>query len=317
MQTFALLAADFEKRLPTPADARRPQTLYEPIRYFLALGGKRVRPVLCLMAAELFAPLTDDAWHAASAIEIFHNFTLVHDDIMDASPLRRGQPTLHEKYGTTTGILGGDALCILAYEQLGQIKKPLQPLLAVFNQTALEVCEGQQLDMDFEQRDDVTVADYIEMIRLKTSVLLGCALKMGALIGSASAHSADKLYQFGEALGIAFQLQDDYLDAFGDGAVTGKKPGGDIRSGKKTFLHLTAMENACDDYTSLYAQPSSDEKTAAVLQLFDACGAKAACREQVERYSQKATQALEEVAVVSSRKAALRELTELLLNRKY
>ncbi len=317
MQTFATLAALFEKRLPMPADTRRPETLYEPIRYFLALGGKRVRPVLCLMAAELFAPLTNDAWHAANAIEIFHNFTLVHDDIMDGSPLRRGKPTLHEKYGSTSAILGGDALCILAYEQLGHIKKPLQPLLTVFNQTALEVCEGQQLDMDFEQRSDVTVVDYIEMIRLKTSVLLGCALKMGALLGGASAHSADKLYQFGEALGIAFQLQDDYLDAFGDGAVTGKKPGGDIRSGKKTFLHLTAMQQDCEGYSALYGQPVSDEKVAAISQLFEDCGAKTACREQVEIYSQKAMQALEEVAVISTRKEALRELTAMLLNRKH
>ncbi len=318
MQSFATLVADFEKRLSLPQlTTAQPQSLYEPIRYFLSIGGKRVRPVLCLMAAELFGTLTEDAWRAALAVELFHNFTLAHDDIMDASPLRRGQATMHEKYNLTTGILSGDALCILAYEQLSEVKVPLQPLLRVFNQTALEVCEGQQLDMDFEHRNDVAVADYIEMIRLKTSVLLGCALKLGALIGGASMHSADKLYQFGQALGIAFQLQDDYLDAFGDGAVTGKQPGGDIRSGKKTFLHLTAMERAKEEYATVYAEESSPEKVTSVLRIFEDSGAKAACREQVEIYSAKAAQALEEVAVMGTRKEMLRELTGYLLNRNF
>ena len=317
MHAFADLVAQFESRIANQHFLREtPDTLYGPLRYFISLGGKRVRPVLCLMAAELLGEISEDTWHAATAIELFHNFTLVHDDIMDEAPLRRGQETLHTRFGLTSGILGGDALCILAYEQLTSIKSPLQPLLRTFNQTALEVCEGQQLDMDYEKRQDVSVDDYVEMIRLKTSVLLGCSLKMGALTAGGSMQVADKLYQFGQALGLAFQLQDDYLDAFGETALTGKQPGGDIQSGKKTYLHLKALEANELKYETALQWPAGPEKISAILELYDSTGAKAACRQAVAYYSERAKMFLDEVPVITSRKEKLRELSDYLLHRE-
>ncbi|RYD51738.1 MAG: polyprenyl synthetase family protein [Sphingobacteriales bacterium] len=318
MHTFPELVAAFDTRFAALALPNRPpQTLYEPLRQFLAIGGKRVRPVLCLMAAELLGPIQEDAWNAALAIELFHNFTLVHDDIMDEAPLRRGHPTVHARYGLTSGILGGDALCILAYDYLSQIRKPLQPILEVFNHTALEVCEGQQLDMDFEKQTDVSVADYIEMIRLKTSVLLGGALKIGALLGGASIHVADKLYQFGQSLGIAFQLQDDYLDAFGESDKTGKQPGGDILADKKTFLHLHTLSQNVPGYPDALRQTNPETKIAAVRSCFEISGAQTRCREEVTRYSNEAMQALEDLTIVSARKKPLEALSAFLLDRNY
>ncbi len=317
MHPFPNLVALFEERIAGQYFLRQhPATLYEPLRYFVGLGGKRIRPVLCLMAAELLGEIGEDTWCAATAIELFHNFTLVHDDIMDEAPLRRGQETLHARFGMTSGILGGDALCILAYEQLTAVKSALQPLLRTFNQTALEVCEGQQLDMDYEKRQDVGVEDYVEMIRLKTSVLLGCSLKMGALTAGGSGQVADKLYQFGQALGIAFQLQDDYLDAFGETALTGKQPGGDIQSGKKTYLHLKALEANELNYERALQRPAGPEKIAAILELYESTGAKAACRQAVGQYSEQAKKYLEEVPVMWARKEKLRELSEYLLHRQ-
>ena len=217
MHSFTQLVEQFEQRLsqslPFP---ELPGTLYDPCRYFLQIGGKRVRPVLCLMANELFGEINEDAWHGAIGIELFHNFTLIHDDIMDKAPLRRGKTTVHEKYGLTAGILCGDVMSIYAYDQLAHIEQNLSLILHLFNKTSIEVCEGQQLDMDFESRNDVSIDEYIHMITLKTSVLLACSLKMGALLGGTTEGNANKLYTFGKNLGIAFQLQDDYLDAFGD-----------------------------------------------------------------------------------------------------
>ncbi|MBS1614627.1 MAG: polyprenyl synthetase family protein [Bacteroidetes bacterium] len=320
MHRFSELAAQFEAHLSQSGICSgQPDTLYEPCRYLLSLGGKRIRPTLCLMGAELFDALSEEAFHAALAIELFHNFTLVHDDIMDKAPLRRGRPTIHARNGLTAGILCGDLLCIEAYSQLSKLSNALPQVLRMFNQTAAEVCEGQQLDMDFEPRQDVRVEEYIRMIELKTSVLLAASLKMGALIGGATGQAADKLYTFGRTLGIAFQLQDDYLDAFGDSDKLGKQTGGDILADKKTFLHLKAMEHLDEkDRQTLMRWQGREgaEKLPHTLELFRKSGADERCREAVAAYSQRAFDALEEVAVLSKRKHALKELAEMLLLRE-
>jgi geranylgeranyl diphosphate synthase type II len=319
MHSFTQLVEQFEDRLskslPFP---ELPGTLYDPCRYFLRIGGKRVRPVLCLMANELFGDINEDAWRGAIGIELFHNFTLIHDDIMDKAPLRRGKTTVHEKYGLTAGILCGDVMSIYAYDQLAHIEQNLSLILHLFNKTSIEVCEGQQLDMDFESRDDVSIDEYIHMITLKTSVLLACSLKMGALLGGTTEGNANKLYTFGKNLGIAFQLQDDYLDAFGDTEKLGKQNGGDIKSNKKTYLLLKARETAnpgqlkqIDEWLS----HDGEEKVPAMLELFKATGADKACRDAVELYSQRAFDCLEEAAVLSKRKGPLHDLASYLLQR--
>ena len=319
MHSFTALVSQFEDRfttsLPFPAS---PATIYDPCRYLLGIGGKRVRPVVCLMANELFTDISEDAWHAAMGVELFHNFTLIHDDIMDKAPLRRGQATVHAKYGLTTGILSGDIMCIYAYDAIGKIHAALPQVLQLFNKTAIEVCEGQQLDMDFEQRNDVTLEEYIHMITLKTSVLLAASLKKGALVAGALGDSANKLYEFGKNMGIAFQLQDDYLDAFGAPEKVGKQPGGDILANKKTFLLVKALQNADaaqqKQLNDLLAG-NDDNKVAAMLALFTATNAEKECRDAVAHYSDLAFQCLEEVAIPSKRKEPLRELAGYLLQR--
>ena len=275
MHTFEDLARRFADWFKQDHFPSTPATLYDPNRYFLQLGGKRVRPVLCLMGNELFSELKEDAWHAATAIELFHNFTLVHDDIMDAAPLRRGMPTVHEKYGTNTALLAGDVLLVAAYEYLNRIRtKHLSNLFTLFSKTAKEVCEGQQLDMDFEKVDDVQFADYIHMINLKTSVLLGASLKMGAILADATEHDQQLLYEFGRKLGLAFQVQDDYLDAFGDPQKFGKQVGGDIRSNKKTFLLIHVLEKATEAQKRELVkslQVDDDTKVQRVLDIFHQC----------------------------------------------
>jgi geranylgeranyl diphosphate synthase type II len=319
MHSFTELVTLFEQRftssLPFP---QSPENLYDPCRYLLQLGGKRVRPILCLMANELFNEINEDAWQAAFGVELFHNFTLIHDDIMDKAPLRRGQPTLHTAYGLTAGILCGDVMCIHAYKHLASISTALQPVMHVFNKTAIEVCEGQQMDMDFEQRNDVHIDEYVKMITYKTSVLLACSLKMGALTGGALGDNANKLYAFGKNLGIAFQLQDDYLDAYGDTDKLGKQNGGDIKANKKTFLLLRAMENAStaqhNEITGLLQYDGAD-KVSSMLSLFNATGAGEECRSAVASYSQKAFDCLGEVAIPSKRKQPLFDLANYLLMR--
>lgn len=317
MQDFKEIVTKFEQRLQAEGlFPQAPSNLYEPCRYLLALGAKRVRPALCIMGGEVFGDVHDDAWYAAMAIELFHNFTLIHDDIMDKAPLRRGNPTIHAKYGLTAGILSGDVMCINAYVQLAKVKNHLPELLQLFNTTAIEVCEGQQLDMDFEQRDDVSIEAYIQMIALKTSVLLACSLKMGAIIGGASEANANKLYEFGKNVGIAFQLQDDYLDAFGDTAKLGKQNGGDIRANKKTFLLLKAKELAGGNNQLEELMIAEEEmKVQGVLSLYKATGADELCRAAVEAYSDKAFNNLEEIDVPAERKEPLRRLASYLLQR--
>ena len=239
---------EFLSYLESKQWVHEPKNLYEPIDYILKLGGKRIRPVLTLMAADIFSSDFKKALPAALAVEVFHNFTLIHDDIMDAAPLRRGKATVHEKWDTNTGILSGDAMLILAYQYFENYEPIVfQKLAKLFSKTALEVCDGQQLDVDFETRNDVTISEYINMIRLKTSVLVAAALKMGAIVAEANNENANLIYDFGLNLGLAFQLQDDYLDTFGDPETFGKQVGGDIIENKKTYLYLKALEVATED----------------------------------------------------------------------
>jgi len=320
MHSFKELVASFEERFTASLPfTQSPATLYEPCRYLLRLGGKRIRPVLCLMGNELFDEINEDAWHAAFGIELFHNFTLIHDDIMDNAPIRRGNAAIHARYGLTAGILCGDVMNIYAYDQVAKIRNALPQVFQLFNKTAIAVCEGQQLDMDFETRNDVGIDEYIHMITLKTSVLLACSLKMGALVGGALGDNANKLYTFGKNMGIAFQLQDDYLDAFGDTDKLGKQNGGDIKANKKTYLLLKAIERADvvqrKEIDHLLRQ-DADNKVAAMSSLYTATGADAACREAAAQYSKIAFDCLEDVAIPAKRKQPLYELAAYLLMRE-
>jgi len=321
MHKFEELSALFATRFSCDHFPEQPTSLYEPNRYFLQLGGKRVRPVLCLMGNELFDEINKDAWDVATAIELFHNFTLIHDDIMDAAPLRRGMATVHEKYGQSTALLSGDVMLVTAYDYLNKISgKYLAAIIRLFNATAKEVCEGQQLDMDFEKKEHVTFNEYIQMINLKTSVLLGASLKMGAILGGAGERNQHFLYEFGRKLGLAFQVQDDYLDAFGDPAKFGKQVGGDIKANKKTFLLIHALEVASEsqrnELTALL--DSADEnKVEGVLSLFRQCKVDEWARQLNERYLQEAFTHLEDIAVTAKRKEPLRKLALFLTHREH
>lgn len=319
MHTFQELANLFEQRiLESKLFSASPQSLYEPCSYFMSMGGKRVRPVLCLMGNELFDDINNDAWHAALGIELFHNFTLIHDDIMDNAPLRRGKQTVHERNGLTAGILCGDVVSIFAYEQIAKVRNHLSSVFHQFNKTAIEVCEGQQMDMDFEFRQDVHIDEYIQMITLKTSVLLACSLKIGAIIGGATEGNAEKLYEFGKYLGIAFQLQDDYLDAFGSAQKVGKQTGGDILANKKTYLLLKSLENANQNQREeifRLLHTNEPNKVDKMLTLFKETKADKECLVAVKHYSERAFSSLDQVAVVSKRKTPLKDLAVYLLNR--
>jgi geranylgeranyl diphosphate synthase type II len=328
MQSFELLSQKFALHFEKSHFPQEPASLYEPGRYFLKLGGKRIRPVLCLMGNELFDEIKDDAWHAATAIELFHNFTLIHDDIMDNAPLRRGMPSLHHKYGSNTAILAGDMMLVTAYEYLNKIgSKYLSQIMRIFNTAAKMVCEGQQLDLDFAQRTGadgtngyVSIGEYLKMIELKTSVLLAASLRMGAFLGGAGERNQNLLYEFGKKLGIAFQVQDDYLDAFGDADKFGKQIGGDILANKKTFLLIHAYETAAPDLKkeleTLMAGNSSS-KVEKVVQIFRDCGVDTWALELKNRYLSEALAHLEDIAVISKRKEPLRELAHFLVRREH
>ena len=301
---------------------KEPKNLYTPINYILNLGGKRLRPVLTLMATELFDQPYQKSLDAALAIEIFHNFSLVHDDIMDDAPLRRGQQTVHEKWDINTGILSGDAMLILAYQLFenydGVVFKELAKL---FSKTAIEVCEGQQYDVDFETRDDVTIPEYLTMIEYKTAVLVGAALKMGAIVAGASKECQESIYNYGRDLGIAFQLQDDYLDAFGDPETFGKQVGGDIIENKKTFLYLTALQKSEKDEARqlehLFSITPVDptEKIETVKQQFIDSGAADATKSEMEKYTQRAFKSLDTVKISENKKELLRAFGNNLMKR--
>ena len=312
----------FTTHLQSLVFAKEPLGLYDPISYTLKLGGKRMRPVLALMACEAVGKNPSSALGAATAVELFHNFTLLHDDIMDEASLRRGEQTVHQKWDVNTGILSGDALLVIAYQQLHPYEDTLFSQLAkLFSETALLVCEGQQYDVDFESRNDVSLDAYIEMIRLKTAVLLGCALRMGALVGHATPAAADCLYEFGVNLGIAFQLQDDLLDAFGDPKTFGKKIGGDIIENKKTILyHLTmAHANAQDKATfeQLMTSTPADEnkKITAVKTIYEATEVPRRTAEQVSAYTNKAMDAIQQSTLSSDQIAYFIAFAEELMVR--
>lgn len=310
-----------EKELAKDHFPQSPSELYDPLRYFMSLGGKRIRPVLTLLGAELFGEQPENAISQALAIEIFHNFTLIHDDIMDAAPTRRSQPTVHEKWDTNIAILSGDVLLIKAYQLLADISpEKLPEALALFNKTSVEVCEGQQMDMNFESRLDVTIHEYIEMIRLKTSVLLGCALEMGAIVAGASETNKKEIYDFGQYLGIAFQIQDDILDLYADPDKFGKMVGGDVAANKKTLLYLTAVSNATQEQLEILKQLQKEDnltlKINRTRELFDHLEVREKCRETMMEYQNKAMAALDKIDAPSEQKKALIALADFLLNRE-
>jgi geranylgeranyl diphosphate synthase type II len=304
-------------------ETKEPRNLYEPIHYILGLGGKRMRPVLTLMSAEVFDADYKLALPAALAVEVFHNFSLVHDDIMDDAPLRRGDETVHEKWNTNTAILSGDAMLILAYQYFEKYKTEVFRTLAqLFSKTALEVCEGQQWDVDFETRDDVSITEYLKMIECKTAVLVAAAMKMGAIVAETSSENADLIYDFGLNLGLAFQLQDDFLDAFGDPKTFGKQVGGDIIENKKTFLYLKAIEFASEDERqqllhlfSIQPQDNS-EKIESVKSIFNNTGATKATQQAIQDFTLKAFATLKEIKIDNEKKDILYSFGENLMGRK-
>lgn len=321
MHSFEELSKQFTEKFSTRHFPEQPASLYDPNEYFLSLGGKRVRPILCLMGNELFDEIVPDAWQVATAIELFHNFTLIHDDIMDKAPLRRNMPTVHEKYGESTALLAGDVMLVVAYDYLNKIKSEHQrKIINLFNKTAKEVCEGQQLDMDFEKEEIVHLDEYIRMIALKTSVLLAGSLKMGAILGGASKGNQEDIYAFGRELGIAFQVQDDYLDAFGDPAKFGKQVGGDIMANKKTFLVIKALESGTPAQVKelrRLMQENPSDKVERVLTLFREGGVDKWAFDLKEQYINSAFEHLDNIAVLSGRKQPLRDLAHFLVQRDY
>lgn len=313
---------EFIEYLETYSTVKEPENLYAPIQYILELGGKRLRPILTLMAADIFADDYKNALNAALSIEVFHNFSLVHDDIMDDAPLRRGHETVHEKWDINTGILSGDAMLIMAYQLFENYEAPVFLELAkLFSKTALEVCEGQQYDVDFETRSDVSVPEYLKMIEYKTAVLVAAAMKMGAIVAKASKEDQDNIYSFGRYLGIAFQLQDDYLDAFGDPKTFGKQVGGDIIENKKTYLYLKALEfsNKQDSkaLSQLFASNPEDatSKIETAKEYFVKTGSAEATKKAIEAYTLKAFAVLESLNIPEHKKAMLKTFGSNLMNR--
>ena len=321
MQSFELLSQKFGLHFEQRHFPAEPASLYEPNEYFLRMGGKRIRPVLCLMGNELFDDIREDAWQVATAIELFHNFTLIHDDIMDKAPLRRGMETVHKKFDGNTALLAGDVMLVVAYEYINKIDQSfLRPVIHLFNKTAKEVCEGQQVDMDFEKKESVHLDEYLGMIELKTSVLLAASLKMGSILGGAGERNQHLLYEFGKKLGIAFQVQDDYLDAFGDPEKFGKQVGGDILSNKKTFLLIRALETAPEPTKKKLQKlmtGNPGDKVEEVLQVFRDCKVDEWALQVKNKYLDEALTHLENIAVLSKRKLPLMELAHFLVKRDH
>lgn len=320
--TIEQYGAAFISHLESEIKTKEPKNLYEPINYILGLGGKRLRPILTLMTADLFGGNIEDALDSALAIEVFHNFSLVHDDIMDDAPLRRGKTTVHEKWDVNTGILSGDAMLINSYQFFESYSPEIfKKLTSLFSKTAIEVCEGQQYDVDFESRDDVTIPEYLKMIEYKTAVLVAAAMKMGAIIANASQNDTEAIYEFGKNLGIAFQLQDDYLDAFGNPETFGKQVGGDIIENKKTFLFLKSLEYAEKEQREgllhLYSLKPEDSgtKVETVKSIFEESGAVEEAKKEINAYTQKAFDALTTISIPDANKAILKQFGENLMKR--
>lgn len=302
---------------------RKPESIYAPIKYVLSIGGKRIRPVLMLLSYNLYKDNPGSILMQACALETYHNYTLLHDDLMDNADVRRGMPTVHRKWDANTAILSGDSMLVLAYQRMAQCDpSKLKPVLDLFTETALEIGEGQQYDMDFERRTDVTEAEYIEMIRLKTSVLLACAMKTGAILADAPAADADRLYQFGEQIGLAFQLQDDLLDVYGDPAVFGKAIGGDIVSNKKTYMLINAYQLAGPSQRSelmrwiTAVDFDRAEKVAAVTRIYDELGIRGLCEARINQYFDRASEYLAAVGVDDARKEQLRRFAQEMMHRE-
>ena len=324
MQSFSQVQQVFQNYLDENQFEAAPSELYHPVNYILSLGGKRLRPIMLLMAYNLFREDIEKALPAAYAVEIFHNFSLLHDDIMDQAPLRRGKPTVHIKYNTNAGILSGDVMLIYAYKYLMKVEnqKRIIDLINLFNKAAVEVCEGQQYDMNFEKQTEVSIVEYLKMISLKTAVLLAGALKMGAVIADATAKDSRLIYDFGKNVGIAFQLQDDILDTFGDPQKFGKRVGGDIIQNKKTYLVLRALELA-DESTKtklkrLLSEHSENEslKVEEVTKIFDQLNIQTEAEQVKEEYLQKAFDSLDAVSVADKNKTVLRGLADRLMKRE-
>ena len=315
------LVNDYLVQLPYD---RRPASLYEPIRYVLSMGGKRIRPVLMLLSYNLFKEDPETILMPACALETYHNYTLLHDDLMDNADLRRGHETVHKKWNANTAILSGDSMLVLAYQRMQQCSSDkMAEVLALFTETALEIGEGQEYDMAFEHLDDVSEEEYIEMIRLKTSVLLACALKIGAILAGASKEDADNLYRFGEQIGLAFQLQDDFLDVYGDTRVFGKAIGGDITSNKKTFMLINALNHANEEQRRQLeswigaTKFDRDEKVAAVTRLYNEIGIDRMAQDKIAYYFEQSRKYLQAVSVDESRKAELAAYAQRMMNRQY
>lgn len=322
MQELQEYQSILEERINRVDFPKTPTNLYDPLRYFLKLGGKRTRPTLTMLGCSLFGEPGIKAINAALAVELFHNFTLIHDDIMDEAPLRRGKETVHEKWDTNIGILSGDVLFVEAYEHLSHHDTDVLPkLLNIFSRTAKEVCEGQQMDMDFESMEEVSIPSYIEMIRLKTSVLLGAALEMGATVAKADQKHTKAIYDFGVNIGLAFQMQDDLLDLYADPDKFGKQVGGDVLANKKTFLLLKAQELATEQQSisldEAMTELNGEERIQKVKSIFDEIGIRTHAEEVKNKYYQKALKSMDTINVPSENKESLLGLANLLMERDH
>ena len=324
MKTSAEILQAVNQYLDQLPYERRPKSLYEPIKYVLSLGGKRIRPVLMLLSYNMFKDDPESILPSACALETYHNYTLLHDDLMDNADLRRGHQTVHRRWDANTAILSGDSMLVLAYERMAQCRPDkLADVLALFTETALQIGEGQQYDMDFEHRTDVSEEEYIEMIRLKTSVLLACATKMGALLADASPADADLLYRFGEQMGLAFQLQDDYLDVYGDMRVFGKAIGGDITSNKKTYMLINALNRADARQREelmgwiTATEFNRDEKIQAVTRLYNEIGIDQLAQERIAYYFEESRKHLDAICLPEERKQQLRRYTAEMMHRQF
>lgn len=323
METSTLLLERFESYLQGLDYSREPDGLYAPVRYVLSLGGKRLRPVFLLMACNMYTDNLDDAMGIAAGIEVFHNFTLLHDDVMDRADMRRGMPTVHVKWNENTAILSGDVMVFIAYRYLARYAgKHLDEILRIADETFTGVADGQQYDMDFESRDDVSEEEYMEMIRLKTSVLVAGALQMGAVMGNAPESDSHAFYRFGELFGLAFQLQDDLLDVYGDPKVFGKNIGGDILCNKKTYMYIKARELASEadnaelDRWAEYQGDDSRKKIAAVTAIYDKLGIRQCCEDKINCLFAKALKEIDTIAVPQDRKSVLMEFVSGLMHRQ-
>lgn len=323
MQSLEQYRKEFEVYLFEKIKTKEPRNLYDPILYILKLGGKRMRPVMVLLSTEIFGKSYKSALDAALAIEVFHNFSLVHDDIMDDAPLRRGKKTVHEVWDLNTGILSGDAMLINAYQLFENYEdETFKKLAKLFTKTAIEVCEGQQYDIDFETRDQTKLEEYLKMIEFKTAVLVGAALEMGAIIAGAAPKDQKAVYEFGKLLGIAFQLQDDYLDAFGDAARFGKQIGGDIIENKNTFLYITSLQQASSseaaqlEHLFTINPPDPSQKIETVKGIFQSSGAVKVTKQEIENYTQKAFAILDSMEINPEKKSILRHFGQSLMERE-